>query len=131
VLELGWRPLTIQAFIFESPFEWYLLGNVAFAIVTRLVAERSLDDHFAAWTEQRLQNTLLSKGDLAEDPDVTSVHGDSLTDRFQPQHLGRRILERVQSCGRTSFFQSPINRNVSLYSGSVNVYAGLQLDIEA
>jgi hypothetical protein len=47
VLKLRRSTLTIQAFIFEAPCERRYFRNVALAVVARLVAERSLDDHFA------------------------------------------------------------------------------------
>src|SRR5258708_39631392 len=46
-LKLGWGALTVQTFVLEAPFERHIFRNVAFAIVARLVAERSLDDQFA------------------------------------------------------------------------------------
>jgi len=86
-LKLRWSTLTVQTFIFEAPEERHRLRNITLAIVTRLITERPLDDHFAGWGDQRLQNSLLSKSDLAAYLDVPSVHRDGLTDRFQPQHL--------------------------------------------
>jgi hypothetical protein len=130
-LKLRRSTLTIQTFIFEAPYERHVFRNIAPTIVARLVAERSLDDHFPGWSDQRLQNAVLSKGDLTADLDVTSVHRDSLTDRFQPQHLRGRVFERVPFRGRPTLIQSPINWNIPVHSGGVDVHAGLQFDVEA
>ena len=39
VLKLHRGALTVQTFIFEAPFERHIFGDIAFAIVARLVAE--------------------------------------------------------------------------------------------
>src|SRR6202035_1654774 len=76
-----------EPFIFEAPYKRHVFGNVALAVIARLIAEQSLDDHFAGWAHQRLQNRLLSKSDLAADSNVTAIHRKGLADRFRAQHL--------------------------------------------
>jgi hypothetical protein len=125
------RPLSVQAFVSEAPQERHDVGNVALAIIARLVAEGSLDDHSADWTHQQLQPRVLSKGDFAANLDVTKVNRHGFVDSFQPQHLRGRIFESMPFRGRSAFVQSPVNGNISLNSGRVDVHAGLQLDVEA
>src|SRR5579864_1227266 len=81
-LKLRRSTLTIQTFIFEAPEKRHRLRNITLAIVTRLITERPLDDHLAGCGDQRLQNSLLSKSDLAADLNMTLVHRDGLTDCF-------------------------------------------------
>ena len=45
-LKLRRSTLTIQTFILEAPYERHVFRNIAPTIVARLVAERSVDDHF-------------------------------------------------------------------------------------
>src|SRR5579872_2945133 len=75
-LKLRRSTLTVQTFISEAPYERHLLRNITLAIVARLVAERSRDDHLAGWGDQRLQNGLLAKSDLAADLNMTPIHRD-------------------------------------------------------
>ena len=80
-LELGRSPLAIQSFISESPFEGHIFRNVAFAIVARLITERSFDGQLTSRSNEGLQSSFLSEGDFANDLDPPAINRNRFADR--------------------------------------------------
>jgi len=129
-LQFQWGPLTVQTLKFEVPFDRHILGKVALAIVTCLITEYSLDDQLTGWADQLLQSSFLAKSDLTVNLDLPAINWNGFTDRFEMQHLRGREFEGVPLGGRPAVVQSPVDRNVALHTGGVDVHAGFQFDVE-
>lgn len=107
----------------HRPFEGNGLGHVTHAIVTGLIAKSAFDRELA------FQLCVFCYGDIANQPELSAVDRQSLIDRGEMQHLGRRSDHWMRD-DRVIRRYGPFNRDIALDARRVDVHARLQLDLE-